>query len=373
MTSLALDSISVKGFRSIASLDVTLRPINLLIGANGAGKSNFLGAFSFLRAIADESLQTYIRENGGAEQLLHFGAKTTREVQIRFALPNNAGAYHLTLGRTVDDSLFPKQETVTSYSDDGGSRAFAMKPQLNGLEAGISGSVLGPPYSPAFSHFLLQLHHLNVYHLHDTSSNAPIRLTAHLHDNSLLRPDGSNLSSFLYLIEQKHRDWYELIRKTIQRALPFFDDFQLRPDPLNEERIRLAWKHKGSDQYFGASALSDGSLRFIMLATLFLQPTALRPPIVLLDEPELGLHPAAISLLASLIKQASTETQVIVSTQSASLLDYFEPEDVLVAERHAGGTQIKRLEAERLRAWLEDYSLGELWEKNEFGGRPRPD
>ena len=126
---------------------------------------------------------------------------------------------------------------------------------------------------------------------------------------------------------------YGLIRGSVQRVAPFFDDFELRPDPLNEETIRLAWKHRNSDQYFGASQLSDGTLRFIALATLFLQPEQFRPSVILVDEPELGLHPYAITMLASLIRMASEKTQVIVSTQSPLLLDHFQPEDVLVADR----------------------------------------
>jgi predicted ATPase len=156
----------------------------------------------------------------------------------------------------------------------------------------------------------------------------------------------------------------------VQRVAPFFDDFLLTPDPLNEETIRLAWRHKNSDQYFGASALSDGSLRFTALSTLMLQPDRFLPSVVIIDEPELGLHPYAITLLASLVRQASAKTQVILSTQSSVLLDHFQPEDVLVAERVEGGTRLTRLEASRLANWLEDYSLGQLWEKNEFGGRP---
>ena len=139
---------------------------------------------------------------------------------------------------------------------------------------------------------------------------------------------------------------------------------------MNEETIRLAWKHKGSDQYFGVSALSDGSLRFIALTTLMLQPERFLPSLIIIDEPELGLHPYAITLLASLVKHASVKTQVILSTQSSVLLDHFQPEDVLVAERSHGATQLTSLDASRLAAWLEDYSLGQLWEKNEFGGRP---
>jgi predicted ATPase len=146
----------------------------------------------------------------------------------------------------------------------------------------------------------------------------------------------------------------------------------IEPSEDNPEAIKLEWRHKSSDQYFDASSFSDGTLRFIMLTTLFLQPQKYRPSLILVDEPELGLHPYAIELLAALVQQASVKTQVILSTQSSSLLDYFKPEHVLVAERVNGGTQLTRLQLPRLKKWLEDYSLGQLWKKNEFGGRPVP-
>jgi predicted ATPase len=156
----------------------------------------------------------------------------------------------------------------------------------------------------------------------------------------------------------------------VQRVAPFFDDFALGPLQLNTDKIRLEWRHKGSEAYFDAASLSDGTLRFIALATLLLQPATLRPSVILVDEPELGLHPYAITMLASLVKQASVSTQVILSTQSPLLLDHFTPEDVLVANRVEGGTQLARLESDKLAIWLQEYSLGQLWEKNEFGGRP---
>ena len=171
-------------------------------------------------------------------------------------------------------------------------------------------------------------------------------------------------------MRKKHEASYTQIRRTIQLAAPFFEDFALEPLALNEDTIRIEWRHAGSDAYFDASSLSDGSLRFIALATLLLQPASLRPSLILLDEPELGLHPYAITLLASLLKQAYVESQIIVATQSPILLDHFEPEDVLVAERVNGATELRRLDGEALKVWLEDYSLGQLWEKNELGGRP---
>jgi predicted ATPase len=209
-----------------------------------------------------------------------------------------------------------------------------------------------------------------LYHFHDTSVSSPMKATADLHDNRFLRPDGSNLAAFLYFLQQKHSSSYQLIRKTVQRIAPFFDDFQLEPLLLNLNKIQLEWRHKGSDSYFDASMLSDGTLRFMALATLLLQPQQFRPSVILVDEPELGLHPYAITQLASLVKAASAQTQVILSTQSPHLLDHFEPEDVLVAERVDGGTTLRRLDPEPLATWLDAYSLGQLWEKNEIGGRP---
>jgi predicted ATPase len=211
-----------------------------------------------------------------------------------------------------------------------------------------------------------------IYHFSDTGVTSPIRKTARVDDNRFLKPDGSNLAAFLYYLREMFDASYTLIVRAVQRVAPFFDDFLLEPLRLNPADIQLEWRHKQSDQIFGASSLSDGTLRFIALATLFLQPERYRPSVILVDEPELGLHPYAIELLAALIRQASVTTQVIVSTQSSLLLDHFEPEDVLVADRVDGSTRVIRLEPERLAKWLEDYSLGQLWEKNELGGRPVP-
>ena len=200
-----------------------------------------------------------------------------------------------------------------------------------------------------------------------------MKKTADLNDNRFFRPGGANLAPFLYYLREKHESSYSLIRRTVQRVAPFFDDFVLAPQRLNEDKIRLEWQHKGTDAYFDAASLSDGSLRFIALATLLLQPESLRPSVILLDEPELGLHPYAITMLASLLKQAAAQTQIILATQSPFLLDHFEPEDVLVADRVNGQTQLTRLDTPSLETWLQDYSLGQLWEKNEIGGRPAPE
>lgn len=369
MAESTLDYVTVKGFKSIASIEkLALGPINVLIGANGSGKSNFIEVFAFLHSMREGHLQDYVRRNGGADQLLHFGSKSTKQIEIKISFGEEVNQYRIVLRPNQNDSLYPADERVyywdkTKYRspyDDG------LLSQEGGLEAGISN-----PSAKRIANWVRhRLGLWRIYHVHDTSSSSPMRKTAQVNDNRFLRPNGSNLPAFLYLLRRKHKSQYDLIVKTIQRVAPFFDDFQLEPDRLNEGTIRLAWKHKNSELYFGPSSLSDGTLRFIVLAALFLQPEEFRPSVILVDEPELGLHPYAITLLASLVKQASAKTQVILSTQSAWLLDHFEPQQVLVAERIESSTSISRLDPKPLAQWLDEYSLGQLWEKNEIGGRP---
>lgn len=369
MTTTALDYVTVRGFKSIASIrELALRSINVVIGPNGSGKSNFIGVFSFLHAVREGHLQDYVRKAGGADQLLHFGSRATDEIEIHLSFREEVNQYRLSLRPTADDSLYPASETVYFWDKSKHQRPYSEGLAPRGREAGIS----DPNVKRIADWVRHRLGEWRLYHVHDTSVNSPMRKTAQLNDNLFLRPDGSNLPAFLYLLQRRHAEAYGLIRRTVQRVAPFFDDFLLQPDPLNEETIRLAWKHKTSDQYFGASALSDGSLRFIALAALFLQPDQYRPSVILVDEPELGLHPYAIAMLASLVRQASIKTQVILATQSSLLLDHFQPEDVLIADRVDGGTHLTRLDSSRLGTWLEDYSLGQLWEKNELGGRPTP-
>lgn len=364
-----LDYITVRGFKSIASIEkLALGAINLVVGPNGSGKSNFIGVFSFLHAIREGHLRDYVIRAGGADKVLHFGSKVTPQLEIHISFQQGTNQYNIVLGATEDDQLYPASEAVyfwdkARYPD----RPYSESLQAKGGEAGISDS---KQVSRIGNYVRDRLNRWRLYHFHDTSASSPMKRVADLHDNEYLRPDGSNLSAFLYFLRDQHAESYDLIRRSVQRVAPFFDDFHLRPQRLNPGKILLEWRHKGTEAYFAASSLSDGTLRFIGLATLFLQPQALRPSVILVDEPELGLHPYAITLLASLVKQASIGTQIILSTQSPLLLDHFQPEDVLVADRVDGSTQLSRLESARLETWLERYSLGQLWEKNELGGRP---
>ena len=376
----ALESISIKGFKSIRDVDVELRDINVLIGANGSGKSNFLEMLSFLQAIhfegafthiSPELLKQYVVRAGGAEKLLHYGSKFTDQMEVRICFQNGIDRYGII--------LFPKDNDEGfgfSMSVNPSFRPWREPPLVGTSPHGATqanAETIGSHFAGTGGDPRRLLASWRLYHFHDTSRSAPIKKTAHLHDNRYLRADGSNLAAFLYLLREKHEGSYRFLRNTIRLVAPFFDDFMLEPMALNEDTIRLEWKHKGTDAYFDVSSLSDGTLRFIALATLLQQPKELRPSVILLDEPELGLHPYAITLLASMVKSASVDTQIILATQSPILLDYFEPEDVLVADRVDGATKFTRLNSDELAIWLEDYSIGELWEKNYLEGNPMPE
>ncbi len=366
-----LDWITIKGFKSLASIErLPLRPINVLIGANGSGKSNFVEAFSFLRAIRKGNLRNYVSRAGGAERVLHFGSKATQSLKIRISFIDEKNQYEIILNPDDADGMFPSQETAYFWIKERYTTPMNARLRPRSSEAEISDPAIEDPVA---QHIQKHLDSWRLYHFPDTGAASPMKKTGDVNDNRFLRPDGSNLAAFLYRLQETDRDRYRLIRDTVRLAAPFFEDFALEPLALNEDKILLEWKHRGKDAYFDASSLSDGTLRFMALATLLLQPQRLRPSVILLDEPELGLHPYAIALLASLIAQASAETQVILATQSSLLLDHFSPEDVLVAERARGATTLTRLKPEELKEWLADYSLGQLWEKNEFGGRPSPE
>jgi len=361
-----LDRIQVAGFKSIRDQTIELRALNVLIGANGAGKSNFIQVFRLLHEIVNENLQLFAAQSGGADRLIHFGRKSTDEMQFHLWFSKNA--YRCRLLPAAGDSLVFGEERIhyryptTGYDFDV-SLGQGHKETLLKQEANIYG------HGSIAAYVIAALQDWKVYHFHDTSAAARVKQTVDLADNAALRADAGNLAAFLYRLQETEASIFRNITETVRLVAPYFGNFDLRPDRLNPEKIRLEWKEKGADEYFDANALSDGTLRFLCLATLLLQPEP--PTTVLIDEPELGLHPYAIVVLADLLRAAAERTQVIVSTQSVTLVNQLSPEDVIVVDREEGASIFRRPSSTDLESWLDGYSLGELWEKNVLGGRPR--
>jgi predicted ATPase len=352
-----LNRIEIEGFKSIRKLDLELRPLNVLIGANGSGKSNFVSVFKLLNQIPRRQLQLYVAKSGGADTLLHFGHKTTNGMRIRLSLSENYD-YELFLFLGAPDSLLLSEK----HWSGGELLDHSIGPINKSVENMALESVVDLSTTKTQKHLQETLANLTVYHFLDTSESARLKTTGYIGDNIALKADAANLAAYLYLLRERHSFHYERIAATIRLVAPFFDDFVLRPNPLNPDTIRLEWREKGSDLIFHAHMLSDGTLRFICLATLLLQPQP--PALILIDEPELGLHPHAINLLAAMLQSVATQTQVIISTQSVTLVNQFEPEDIIVVDKVAGQSHFNRLREQGLESWLEDYRLGELWEKN---------
>lgn len=363
-----LTEITVEGYKSIAKQTLALNWLNVLIGGNGVGKSNFIGAFRFLRSVYEGGLQQAVAEATGADRLLHFGRKRTSELKLRAVFAEEGlpllTAYAFSLKPDEADSLFFSSEWVEFHDASRYPRPYSEFLGQGHREALIASSKrrIGQWVQQDLSSY-------RVYHFHDTSKDARVKSTGDVHDNRFLHADARNLAAFLYWMQQHHPDHFGAIEQALRQIAPFFERLTLAPLRNNPEAIRLEWRERGSEQVFTAHQLSDGSLRFLCLATLLLQPEI--PRLVLLDEPELGLHPAAIGMLAAMLKQAADRTQLIVSTQSSTLINQLAPEDVWVADRDAdGATTFKQLRSDDLREWTSAYALGELWEKNVLGGRP---
>lgn len=352
-----LDRIKIEGFRSIKELELDLTPINLLIGANGAGKSNFISFFRLVQMIFDQKLKNYTMTQS-ADRLLHYGVKHSKEIRGLFRF--NRNTYEFTLQPREDETLFIAEEKSIYNSDVRFNRdleesfvAVSERYRDQYLRGYFRGS--------------------KVYHFHDTGSVSPLRRReVDLYDNHSLATDGGNLAAYLFWLSQEHPKTLSLIESTLRSVMTIFEKFVFpNSDQPLRDTIGIWWSNRAVlDTSFSVKDFSDGSLRFLALATLFLQPNL--PMVIIIDEPELGLHPRAISVLAGLIQSAKDRgTQVIISTQSLALINHFDPSDVITVDMQDGVSVFKRLSSDDLASWLEDYSLGELWEMGVLDGQPR--
>ena len=360
-----LDSLTIRGFQSIRQLvGFELNDLNVLIGANGAGKSNFVNYFRMLPDLVEKRLQVWAQKRGGADRLLTFGIKETAQMFSRLWFGENS--YSFTLEPT-DDGGFVFIEEALFYQD--------RYPGGFSIGSGHTEAQLKNEVKPDKQYWMANycynaVSNWKIFHFHDTSDTAGVKRWVSVDDADYLRTDASNIAAYLYRMQRYSPDAYRQIRKIVQLAIPFFDDFVLEPQTISgdNQQVRLMWRQQNSDYPMWPTQLSDGSIRFICLATALLQPDP--PSTIIIDEPELGLHPYAITLLGSLIRSASKQMQIIVSTQSVPLLNEFSIDDLIIVEREQGASVFKRLDESEFVNWLEDYTVGELWEKNILGGRP---
>lgn len=362
----SLDKLTIRGFKSIRALeDFELKSLNLFIGANGAGKSNLISFFRLLHAVMEGNLNSHVIDNGGMSDLLFNGRKETESMYFETRFGMRGHRFTLKPGPKEEPSIVNEaryyghgkiQWWVLGDSFDGKSKVASEADSTNG-DAEYSRPVVSAIKS------------WQIYHFHDTSSTAGMRHYGIIQDYRELRIDASNLATYLSYLREKHPSSYANILDAVRLVAPFFDDFILEPRTMGEAvKLNLSWRQKGSDYPMQPYQLSDGTIRFMALATALLQPNP--PSTVIIDEPELGLHPHALAILAELIQDAATRTQLIIATQSATLLDHFGVEDIVVVKREDGGSTFRRLEQKDYDLWLESYTVGELWTKNVITGGP---
>ncbi|MFD1539358.1 AAA family ATPase [Nonomuraea guangzhouensis] len=352
-----LQSIRIEGYASIRSAEVELRDLNVLIGANGAGKSNFISVLALLGRIVDEELNLFVGQAGGASALRYRGSKTIPEIFLRLEFATTDYRAKL-IPAARDELIFGTEDIELRGEGHVLGRGHRETRLLDEIDE--------PGLSSVAEHVVDTLRGCRVFHFHDTSANAPVKQTGFASDNIALHPDARNLAAILLRLQREDHATYRRIVRTIRQVAPFFRDFVLIEET---GRLRLRWQQEGSDVVFPADALSDGTLRFICLTTLLSLPDL--PNLVVLDEPELGLHPYAIVQLADMLRAASSASQVLMATQSVTLMNQFEVDDLIVVERAGGASVFNRLDPAGLDDWLAEYSLGELWEKNLLGGRPQ--
>lgn len=372
-----LKRITLGGFKSFDSSGHTINidDVTVLIGANGAGKSNLISFFRMTTHIMKKALQQFIGEQGLASSLLNYGTKVTPKLSAKIEFENDQYFYdyNFSLAHAAHDSLIFTEETI-SCSSKKDTENVRIPVQSDLKESGLN-----PDIESQHARHIRLIYNLlvncRIYQFHDTSSTSKMRNGGYINQGEYLYSDGGNLAAFLYNLKlsKTGKPYYDKIVRHIKQVFPQFGDFVLKPTPRNENFILLDWQEQSQNEYvFGPHQISDGTIRFMALATLLLQPPDNLPAVIILDEPELGLHPSAIVELAGMIKIAGKHTQVILATQNPALLDEFLPEQITVIERNPSSQSsiFKKFDFEELKEWLTDFSLSEIWDKNILGGKP---
>jgi predicted ATPase len=372
MTGPMLDRLQIAGYRSIEECDLRLGRVNVVVGSNGAGKSNLLSALGLLGSMVNRSLQQVVEQSGGPATLLRGGPKVTKRLRLHATFGQSA--YEVVLARDARDHLTFKSE-ICFFSKPMVERSYQAIFGTRHLESGLGFATRLFPDDPSLyvneRILCAAMSSWQVFRAVVTGPDAGMKQYQRVGDNVVLRPDASNLAPFLYRLLEESPGHVQRIAAAVRLVDPVFDRLHLAADPLDPEQIRVEWKQPRKRSSAPLHALSDGTLRFLALSTLLLQPNP--PTMVLMDEPELGLDPVALGILAAMVRDVSASRQVVLATQSPTLLDHVDPADLIVAEHRDGATTVHRPEQAALRSSIEERSLGQWWIQHLLDGAPGRD
>jgi predicted ATPase len=396
------DYIKIEGFRSFKKVELEVPRLAVLIGPNGGGKSNFLDLLTLMAEAGNMQLANGVAKRGGfANIAFGFDPQVELRVEMRFkaALPAKAEgqsgderpdvrfsmtarglAFQAVLVHEVVAQESGKQPSLSAEMLSRGPagavfRVMSESGALTDKRVGVASNELAitqvrnSSEYPAAAFVLGEFTGWRVYRDIDVGSTSPVRQPALIRPGIQLLPDGSNLSSVLYAIQQDYPDDWQDVLEILRTAYPEFVKLTV-PAQGGDGKVLLRWFEKPFDRHGGISAnfLSDGTLKLLCLLAILKSPDP--PPLICIDEPELGLHPDWIKLVAELLQVAAMRTQVIVATHSPHIVAKLEPEQVIVAEKVDGETRLERQDRQDLEKWLKDFNLSELWLAGQLGGRP---
>ena len=360
-----VENVIIKNYKSIRDLALPLNRLNVLVG-----KSNFISFFELTKSVFEQRFGSYTLEKGGIDNLLYNGRKVSSEIYGLLDF-NNTNAFYFKLKPAQSNKGYIEYtgDFFNNKTPKNEDKDYVGCWHQTTWDKGVEESNLISNTKWRASYIRSYLNSFTVYHFHDTSSDSPMRGQCEINDNAFLKHNGANLAAYLYMLEKTDERAFRLIEGTIHSIAPYFKKFKLRPDPISTSKISLEWEEENSDMYLNGYSLSDGTIRFIALTTLLLQSKL--PEVIIIDEPELGLHPAAINKLAAMIRRASLKSQIIISTQSTNLVNCFEPNNIIVVDRIDNQTAFKRLNKEDLKVWIDeyDYTISDMWETNLIGGQ----
>ena len=362
-----IEQVVIQNYKSIRNLELPLNRLNVLIGSNGVGKTNFISFFELIKAIYEQRFGSYTLSKGGIDNLLYHGRKGSDSIHGIIDFNNtNALFFDLSPMQSNKGYIHKLGDYFNNHANE--NKNYPLWTETIWDTSVEESNFINSQQSKA-EYLQGYLNSFMVYHFHDTSSTSPMRGMCELNDNAYLRDNGSNIAAYLYRLQETDEKAFRLIEGVVKSIAPYFKQFNLKPDLLSPGKINFEWEEVNSDMYLNGYSFSDGTLRFIALATLLLQSNL--PEVIIIDEPELGLHPAAINKFAALVRKAAKKSQIIISTQSTNLVNCFEAEDIIVVDREENQSVFKHLSSEDLSVWMDDYdySLSDLWEKNIIGGQ----
>ena len=381
----SFERITIEGYRRLFNVQVYMRdrPLTVMIGANGVGKTSLLEIFSLLAASANAQLANKISELGGLPDIITRDRTNSITISLSMSVPGYAPLdYQLEValkGFTYEIAL----ETLTE------NNPLVLEPfkhiDSRGLDVKYFNTEDGVLLRPNWDHNPLETSLAQVPKMYQEPENlrkrlasctfygalnvapkSPVRLPQSMRPTSLPGANGEDLVSCLYYLRETDPERFEIIEDTLTAAFPDFE--RLGFPPVAAGTITMTWKDKNFSKPIYMHQLSEGTLRFIWLITLLQSPGL--TAVTLIDEPEVSLHPELLRLLADMMREASQKTQLIVATHSDRLIRFLNPEEVLVCDAEDGLTTMRWGDSFNLEHWLEEYSLDQVWAMNLMGGRP---